>query len=81
MPPPHQGMVMLQPPVQEHAAGYSHGQDHAGYSHAHPGLPPKAGDKAGDWTCPKCQNVNFAFRYKCNRCGHQLKAGREIWEI
>lgn len=25
----------------------------------------------GDWTCPQCQNVNFAFRTVCNRgkCG------------
>ncbi len=24
--------------------------------------------KGGDWTCPKCNNSNFAFRKKCNRC-------------
>ena len=24
--------------------------------------------KDGDWTCPKCQNHNFAWRDKCNRC-------------
>ena len=23
----------------------------------------------GDWICPKCENLNFSFRYKCNRCG------------
>jgi hypothetical protein len=23
----------------------------------------------GDWICPKCENLNFAFRTKCNRCG------------
>ncbi|KAF5202418.1 Ranbp2-type zinc finger protein [Thalictrum thalictroides] len=25
----------------------------------------------GDWTCPKCDNVNFAFRTTCNmkKCG------------
>ena len=26
------------------------------------------GDRGGDWTCPKCQNSNFAFRRECNRC-------------
>ena len=24
--------------------------------------------KDGDWVCPKCQNHNFAWRDKCNRC-------------
>ncbi len=24
--------------------------------------------KEGDWTCPKCQNHNFAWRDNCNRC-------------
>jgi hypothetical protein len=23
----------------------------------------------GDWICPKCENLNFSFRSKCNRCG------------
>ena len=23
----------------------------------------------GDWICPKCENLNFSFRKKCNRCG------------
>ena len=23
----------------------------------------------GDWICPKCENLNFSFRTKCNRCG------------
>ena len=22
-----------------------------------------------DWICPNCENLNFAFRNKCNRCG------------
>ena len=22
-----------------------------------------------DWECPKCNNINFAFRQECNRCG------------
>jgi hypothetical protein len=25
--------------------------------------------RAGDWTCSKCNNLNFSFRQKCNRCG------------
>ncbi|OMJ91843.1 hypothetical protein SteCoe_5515 [Stentor coeruleus] len=25
----------------------------------------------GDWNCPKCQNLNFSFREKCNKCNHQ----------
>ena len=25
--------------------------------------------KKGDWLCPKCNNINFAFRTACNICG------------
>ena len=25
--------------------------------------------KDGDWTCGECNNLNFSFRNKCNRCG------------
>ncbi len=25
--------------------------------------------REGDWTCFHCNNLNFAFRTKCNRCG------------
>lgn len=25
-------------------------------------------ERAGDWYCFKCQNLNFAFRTECNRC-------------
>ena len=25
--------------------------------------------REGDWTCFYCNNLNFAFRTKCNRCG------------
>ena len=32
-------------------------------------MPKKPLDKRkGDWQCPKCNNLNFAFRVKCNRC-------------
>ena len=26
---------------------------------------------AGDWNCPKCENLNFSFRTKCNKCESQ----------
>ena len=25
--------------------------------------------REGDWRCKKCNNLNFSFRIKCNRCG------------
>ena len=25
--------------------------------------------RLGDWTCSKCENLNFSFRNNCNRCG------------
>ena len=25
-------------------------------------------ERAGDWVCYKCKNLNFAFRLMCNRC-------------
>ena len=25
-------------------------------------------ERAGDWVCYKCKNLNFAFRVMCNRC-------------
>lgn len=25
-------------------------------------------ERKGDWSCPKCRNLNFAFRANCNRC-------------
>ena len=28
----------------------------------------RGSNNGGDWTCPKCQNSNFAFRTECNRC-------------
>lgn len=29
----------------------------------------------GDWACPGCNNVNFARRDKCNRCGMGKPSG------
>ena len=34
------------------------------------------GEKKNDWICPFCQNLNFSFRVKCNRCG----VNKEIWD-
>lgn len=28
----------------------------------------KVSERAGDWNCLKCKNLNFSFRNKCNRC-------------
>ncbi len=30
--------------------------------------------KAGDWDCPKCQDLNFASRSECRKCGAQKPA-------
>lgn len=27
-----------------------------------------------DWNCPFCNNLNYSFRVKCNRCGENKKA-------
>ena len=29
---------------------------------------PRFENREGDWTCPKCQNSNFARRFECNKC-------------
>ena len=29
--------------------------------------------RKGDWICPYCHNLNFAFRKKCNRCKTQTR--------
>jgi hypothetical protein len=26
--------------------------------------------RTGDWSCTKCQNINFAWRIQCKRCGY-----------
>ena len=25
-------------------------------------------ERHGDWICKQCKNLNFSFRYECNRC-------------
>lgn len=34
-------------------------------------------EKAGDWICFNCNNLNFAFRTNCNRC-HITKKDNNI---
>lgn len=29
--------------------------------------------REGDWICLNCNNLNFSFRKKCNRCKVQTK--------
>ena len=29
--------------------------------------------REGDWVCFNCQNLNFSFRKKCNRCKVQTR--------
>lgn len=39
-----------------------------------PQLTSKAGsDSSQDWVCVKCNNLNFSFRKKCNRCKVQSR--------
>lgn len=46
--------------------GYGYGSD-SGYPK--PPLPPGGLEtRPGDWKCPDCSNINFAWRDKCNKC-------------
>lgn len=47
-----------------------YGMESGGYGgkRARTGGPPQAGVD-GNWKCASCNNVNFAQRDKCNRCG------------
>ena len=35
----------------------------------------------GDWDCPRCRNINFAFRKQCNKCGLPKQKGDQQNEI
>ena len=35
-------------------------------------------ERAGDWICKNCKNLNFAFRNECNRCKMPKKDCVEI---
>ena len=37
--------------------------------------------RAGDWTCTKCNNLNFSFRNKCNRCGLPKELNKKFEQI
>ena len=37
-------------------------------------------ERAGDWICKNCKNLNFAFRNECNRCKMAKKDALEIVE-
>ena len=39
-------------------------------------LPEKI--REGDWICLFCNNLNFAFRIKCNRCGILIKSNLNL---
>lgn len=50
-----------------------------------PSMPNKEGKtklpleiRAGDWICNYCNNLNFSFRVKCNRCGLLRKSTSHI---
>lgn len=46
-------------------------QQHQSQYYVNPPMPPggsSPGATPGDWKCPNCANINFAFREKCNRC-------------
>ncbi|MCQ2820960.1 MAG: zinc finger Ran-binding domain-containing protein [archaeon] len=41
--------------------------------------PVNNNERSGDWLCPKCENLNFAFRKYCNRCGLPKEDVRRIF--
>ena len=40
--------------------------------HPDPNIPSPS-DSSQDWVCIKCNNLNFSFRKKCNRCKVQSR--------
>ena len=36
--------------------------------------------RVGDWICLYCNNLNFSFRIKCNRCGLLRKSSNCLLE-
>ncbi len=62
------------------------GQAAAGKS-AGKGAKKQLRERAGDWLCLSCRNINFAFRQQCNRCklskelvGSALNPHGQTWE-
>ena len=37
-------------------------------------------EREGDWICVKCNNLNFAFRNNCNRCGLTKNESQKFFE-
>ncbi len=37
--------------------------------------------RQGDWVCVNCQNLNYSFRKKCNRCKTQSRADNEAHSV
>jgi hypothetical protein len=37
-------------------------------------------ERAGDWVCIKCKNLNFSFRVVCNRCQLPKKESQKIYD-
>lgn len=35
-------------------------------------------ERAGDWNCFKCKNLNFSFRVVCNRCHLSKKESEQL---
>ena len=65
----------LEPPPSHHHGGHHQSSHNQPHQHSRffvsPPMPPggnSPGSTPGDWKCPNCVNINFAFREKCNRC-------------
>lgn len=41
----------------------------------------KSFERDGDWTCQRCQNLNFSFRYACNKCNLSHEASQSMQNI
>lgn len=37
-------------------------------------------ERAGDWVCVKCKNLNFSFRNSCNRCQLLKNDSEKLYE-
>lgn len=37
-------------------------------------------ERAGDWVCVKCKNLNFSFRSACNRCNISKSENDKLYE-
>lgn len=43
------------------------------YSYKKKQVNSDAAQRKGDWVCLYCQNLNYSFRKKCNRCKIQTR--------